>query len=80
MQITDQLLRQRCIQNTIKHLRCSALPKELMSEFRCGTILFFWRKELGFVELGPFDKYFVKNTKIRGPAGKDFGGFSPRYS
>ena len=30
----------------------------------------------GFVELGHFDKHFVKNTRKRGPA----GNISPRYS
>ena len=33
----------------------------------------------GFVELGHFDKLFVKNTK-KGPARKNFGAFSPRCS
>ena len=35
----------------------------------------------GFVESGHFDKYFVKKTQERkGPAGKNLGVFSPRYS
>ena len=33
-----------------------------------------------FVELGHFDKGFVKNTRKRGPTGKHFAVFSPRYS
>ena len=33
-----------------------------------------------FVELGHFDKDFVKNTRKRGLTGKHFGVFSPRYS
>ena len=33
-----------------------------------------------FVELGSFDKDFVKNTRKRAPTGKYFGVFSPRYS
>ena len=33
----------------------------------------------GFVELGHFDKHFVKNTQKKDPAGKNFGVFSPRY-
>ena len=33
----------------------------------------------GFVELGHFDKHFVKNTRKKDPAGKNFGFFSPRY-
>ena len=32
-----------------------------------------------FVELGHFDKHFVKNAK-KGLAGKHFGVFSPIYS
>ena len=34
----------------------------------------------GFVELGHLDKHFVKNTRKKGAAGKNFGVFSPRYS
>ena len=34
----------------------------------------------GFVELGDFDKLFVKNTRKKGSAGKDFRAFSPRYA
>ena len=34
----------------------------------------------GIVELVHFDKHFVKNTRKRGPAGKHFGVFYPRYS
>ena len=33
----------------------------------------------GFVELAHFDKHFVKNTRKKGPAGKNFGVVSPRY-
>ena len=33
-----------------------------------------------FVELEHCDKHFIKNTRKRGPAGKHFGYFSPRYS
>ena len=33
----------------------------------------------GFIKLGHFDKYFVKNTQKKGPAGKNFGVFSLRY-
>ena len=33
----------------------------------------------GFVELRHFDNHFVKNTRKKGPAGKNFGVFSPRY-
>ena len=33
-----------------------------------------------FLKLGHFDKLFVKNTRKKGPAGKNLGAFSPRYS
>ena len=29
--------------------------------------------------LGYFYKHFLKNTRIKGPAGKDLGVYSPRY-
>ena len=32
------------------------------------------------MELGHFNKHFLKNTTKTGTAGKDFGVFSPRYS
>ena len=34
----------------------------------------------GFMKLGHFDKHFVKNPRKKGPAGGNFGVFSPRYS
>ena len=34
----------------------------------------------GFVELGQFDKLFVRDTRKKDPAGKNFGAFSHRYS
>ena len=34
----------------------------------------------GFVELGHFDKLFVKNEIKNVPPGKDFVAYSPRYS
>ena len=34
----------------------------------------------GFVQLGHFDKHFVKNTRIKSSRGKHFGIFSPKYS
>ena len=34
----------------------------------------------GFLELGQLDKPFVRNTRRKGPAGKNVGVFSPRYS
>ena len=38
-----------------------------------GNQKFFRIRGWMFVELGHFDKGFVKNTKRRGPAGKLFG-------
>ena len=72
VQITEQLSRQKCIQNTVKHWRLSVLQKEnaLMqlcnqNFFRAGEVL----------ELGYFDKHFVKNTQKSALAGKDFRFF-----
>ena len=33
-----------------------------------------------FVELGDYDEHFVKNTRNKGPSGKNLGVFSPKYS
>ena len=33
-----------------------------------------------FMDLEYFGKHFVKNTRNKGPAEKNFGVFSPRYS
>ena len=35
----------------------------------------FFQGRGGFVELGHFDKYFVNNTRKKGPARKNFGVF-----
>ena len=61
------------IQNTDKHLRWSVL------QYRCPTSNFQVR-EGRFVELGCFDKDFVKNTGKRDPAVKYFEVFFSRYS
>ena len=45
-----------------------AKKKKCLSSDRAGE----W-----FVELGHFDKDFVKNTTKRDPTGKQFGNFSP---
>ena len=34
----------------------------------------------GFMKLGHFDKHFHQKVKKKGPAGKNFGVFSLRYS
>ena len=41
---------------------------------------FFQDRGEGLVELGQFDKNFFKNTRKKGPKGKHFGVFPPRYS
>ena len=46
---------------------------------RCPIRHFSGQGGSGFIELGHFDEHFVKNTRKRGPAGKHFGSFSPRY-
>ena len=38
-----------------------------------------WNHSSMYVKLGHFDKYFVKNTRIRGPTGKHFQDFSIKY-
>ena len=45
-----------------------------------GGGVIFVDKGVIFVELGSFDKDFVKNTRKRAPTWKYFGVFSPRYS
>ena len=54
--------------------------KRIMSECRCAIRNFSEPAGRRFVELGHFDKKFIKNTRKRGPAGKHFGFFSPIYS
>ena len=54
--------------------------KRIMNECRCAARYFSGQGEGGFAELGDFNKHFVKNTRKKGPAGKRFGVFSPRYS
>ena len=72
MQITEQLSRQILSQNAVKHLKWSILQK------RQGEV--GGRRGEGFMELGHFNKDFVKNTKKETPVSKPFGVFSPRYS
>ena len=47
---------------------------------RCTAKKFSGQGGGRFVELGYYDKDFVKNTRKRGPTGKHFGVLSPRYS
>ena len=37
----------------------------------------FFQGKGGFMELGHFNKHFVKNKQKKGPPGKNFGIFSP---
>ena len=54
---------------------------KIMNEFRYPNRKFSGQGGGGrFVELGHIDKNFVKNTIKKGPAGKRFGVFSPRWS
>ena len=56
-------------------------PKRIMPEWRCGTRIFSeQRGGERFVELGHFDKDFVKNTRKRSHTGNYFRVSSPRYS
>ena len=52
--------------------------KQEMPECKCATRILQDRE--GFVELGHFDKHFVKNSRNKCLAGKHFGALSPRYS
>ena len=47
---------------------------------RSGTQPEIFQDRKGFVELKYFNKYFVKKTRKKDPAVKNFGFFSPRYS
>ena len=67
----EQLLRQRRIQNTVKHPKWSLLQKECLSAGAKPEI--FQGKEF-------FDKHFVKNTRKKDATGKYFGVTSPTYS
>ena len=73
--------RDRRIQNTVKHLRFSFLQKEYPN-CRCATKNVSGKgvgKRVGVVELGQFDKTFVKHNRKRDPGIIHFEVFSPRY-
>ena len=70
----------RHIQNTVKHWRWSVLQKEQCLSAGAQPEIFQGTGGRGFLELGHFDKHFVKSTRKRGPTKKHFGSFSPRYS
>ena len=76
VQITGQLLRQ--IFRTLSHyqtFKMEHFAKRMMSECRYATRNFLGQGGEGVVELGHSDKYFIKNTRKRGPAEKHFGFF-----
>ena len=75
--ITEQLSRQWHIQNTVKHLTWRVLLKEYCLCAGVQPEMFLARG--GFVELGHFDKHFLKNASQRHCV-ENFGVFSPRYS
>ena len=68
-QITEQLSRQRRIQNTVKHLRWSTLQKQCLSA-GVQPEIFQSTGGRGFVELSHFNRHFVKNKRKKDPAGK----------
>ena len=72
-QITEHLLRQRCIQNIVKHLRGVVLQRERCLSASAQPAIFQGSGERYF------DKHFVKNTR-RGSTEKCFGNFCPRSS
>ena len=54
--------------------------KRTIPECRYATRNFSGQEGWRVLELGLFDKHFVKNVRIKGPAGKHFGNIFPRYS
>ena len=76
----------------ILHLRNNELCKTVIKNYiralaqhakylsSAGAQPDFFQGRGGFVGLGHFYKHFVKNTRKKGPAGKNLGAFSPRYS
>ena len=67
--------RDRCIQNTAQICKIKRFAKRIMPECRWATRNFSGHKE-GFVEIGHFDKHFIKNT-IRAFLSKISKLFSP---
>ena len=60
VQITEQLSRQRLIQNTFQTFKMERFAKRIITECWCATRNYSGQG--GFVELKHFDKDFVKNT------------------
>ena len=63
-----------------RRIKNEHFPKGIMRESTCATRHFQGKGGRGFVELGRFDNYVVKNTRKRGPARKHFRVFSSRCS
>ena len=65
---------EHCVTFKMEHF-----AKRIMPECQYATRIF--QHSGCFIELGHFDKHFVKNTRKKRPhTGKHFGVFSPRYS
>ena len=58
-----------------RRIKNEHFPKGIMRESTCATRHFQGKGGRGFVELGRFDNYVVKNTRKRGPARKHFRVF-----
>ena len=65
VQITEQLSRQRRIQNPVKHVRWITLQKYWSLSAGMQPEIFGGTE--GFVELGYFDKHFDENTRKTTP-------------
>ena len=74
VQVTEKLSRQRRFLEHCQTFKMVRFVKRIVPEYSCATINFSgqWR---GFVELGHFDKCFVKNTRQRGPRKETFWSF-----
>ena len=70
-QITEQLQKQRRTHNTVKHFRRSVWQKKQCQS--AGAQPESFQGMEGFVELGHFDKHFIKNARKK----KTFCSFSP---
>ena len=62
----------------VENLRWSVLQKE--QSLNAGAQPEIFQGIGSFVELGHFDKHFIKNTRKKDPAGNHFAVFSLGYS
>ena len=80
MQVTEQLSRQ-AYSGHCQTFKIERFAKRIMPECTCvGTQPEIFQSRGSFMELGHFDKHFVKNTRKKCLAVKYFRVFSPRYS